>query len=108
MRHLKLIFSLAIIVCTLSIAVTGLVKAQAFKSDSKGTISIQRLNNESQFLAANKINIAGTVNGDVFCVGRTVNISGIVNGDVFLRRPNYKYFRPSFWQCQASRTEDCV
>lgn len=83
MRHLKLIFSLAIIVCTLSIAVTGLVKAQAFKSDSKGTISIQRLNNESQFLAANKINIAGTVNGDVFCVGRTVNISGIVNGDVF-------------------------
>jgi hypothetical protein len=34
------------------------------------------------FAGGNNIDIAGTVNGDVYCAGQTITISGTVNGDV--------------------------
>jgi cytoskeletal protein CcmA (bactofilin family) len=82
MGRLKLLIGTLLVAATLLIGLTGLVRAQAFKSNDSGTVVAGQVVNEAIFVAAGNIKIAGTVNGDVFCAAQNVDITGTINGDV--------------------------
>jgi cytoskeletal protein CcmA (bactofilin family) len=83
MNHLKLI-TIGIGVAVLSLAaLTGIAGAQNFKSGDNVTVMSNEIVDSMLFAGGKNINIAGTVNGDVYCAGQTIAITGTINGDVF-------------------------
>lgn len=77
----KLISALLIIMLPL-IAWAGLASAQTTRSGNNATVGKDEVIDSTLWASGRNIDIAGTVNGDVFCGGQTVTISGTVHGDI--------------------------
>lgn len=61
----------------------GAANANSFRSGDSVTVPSGQNVDSTLWVSGNSIDIAGTVEGDVFCIGRNVAISGTVNGDIF-------------------------
>ena len=82
MKHIKLIaFSLGLVILS-ALVFVGVANAQSIKTGDSITVGANEVVDSILFAGGNNIDIAGTVNGDVYCAGQTINISGVVKGDV--------------------------
>lgn len=54
----------------------------SFRTGNSAYVGKSENIDSSLWVGAKNIDIAGTVNGDLFCAGQTVNISGSVKGDI--------------------------
>lgn len=78
---IKLIISVLalLILPTLAFAT---VNAQSFRTGETTTIGADEKIDSSAWLAGSSIDVAGTVNGDLYCAGQNITISGHIAGDV--------------------------
>lgn len=83
MKRMKLLV-LGLSLLTLSVvAFSGVTTAQSVKTGNTVTVAAGEQVNSLLVANGTNIDIAGTVDGDVFCAGQTITISGTVRGDVF-------------------------
>jgi cytoskeletal protein CcmA (bactofilin family) len=78
-----------IILPLLTILVFGSVHTvQAAVINRDGNVGANEIIDDDIFMSAQKINMDGTINGNMLGVGETVVVNGTVNGDVFLTGQN--------------------
>ena len=82
MKHFKFVPLLVGIIFVSVLVSVGVANAQSFKAGDNVGLAAGEIVDSALFVGGNNVNIAGTVNGDVYCAGQTVTISGTVNGDV--------------------------
>ena len=78
----KILLSIISIVLFTLVVGVGVAGAQSFRSGDNVTVIKGQVVDTSLWASGRNIDIAGTVNGDIFCAGQNVTISGTVNGDV--------------------------
>lgn len=61
---------------------TGLVQAHQLEAGVVATVGKDQIIDKTLVVSGKNIEIAGTVNGDVYCAGERVEIHGTINGDV--------------------------
>ncbi len=76
------LFGLLLLATLPVFAFVGLANAQTFRSGASAHVAIGEKINETAWIAAATVDIAGHVDGDLFCAGQNVIISGDVTGDV--------------------------
>lgn len=78
MKKIYLLTLIPILTC-LVLIIPALVFAQ-----DQVNITKDETRNGIQLITANKIDISGTVKGDVFAIGQDVSVSGIIEGNLFV------------------------
>lgn len=63
-------------------AVVMTASAQTFRSADSTIITKDENINSSVWAGGANVDVAGTIDGDLFCAGQTVTVSGTVNGDI--------------------------
>lgn len=67
-------------------------KAQTFRSGENIQISGDENIDSTLWISGSNVDVAGSVNGDVFCAGRNVTISGSIDGDIICAAQNVRIY----------------
>lgn len=81
MKRIKLLLA-GLLVALPVLGFAAVAHAQSFQTGDSITVGQNETVDKTLVATGRTIDIAGTVNGDVFCAGQTVTITGTVNGDV--------------------------
>lgn len=81
MKHPKII-GILVLAALPVLFFAGLASAQDFRSGDTATVGQGEVVTSTLWAGGKTIDIAGTVEGDVFCAGQNVSISGTIKGDV--------------------------
>ena len=79
---MKKIGALLLILLLPIVALTAVAGAQTFRSGQSASVRENEIIDSSAWIAGTHVDVAGTVNGDLYCAGQSVKISGKVTGDV--------------------------
>lgn len=79
---MKKIGALLLILLLPVVALTAVAGAQTFRSGQSASVRENEIIDSSAWIAGTHVDVAGTVNGDLYCAGQSVKISGKVTGDV--------------------------
>lgn len=79
---MKKIGALLLILLLPVVALTAIAGAQTFRSGQSASVRENEIIDSSAWIAGTHVDVAGTVNGDLYCAGQSVKISGKVIGDV--------------------------
>lgn len=72
----------AIILITVAVRLNNKSQSSSIKIENNISVSRHQKIDSAFFGVGQTVNIAGTINGDVYVAGQTVTVSGTVNGDV--------------------------